>query len=135
MLTLEARRAGADDVTGIMYPEAIARANGTDVKTAIDTFIKTMADAGKAAGAQESTFDVLAEIMALAGDAASIENWDIAGPGARVDREAPLQCPRRERGWRRSRARCSRSSWTRWSRPAPGPRFAVGGIQHRHVLA
>src|SRR5262245_25452175 len=32
MLTLEARRAGADDVTGVMYPDAIARANGTDVK-------------------------------------------------------------------------------------------------------
>ena len=42
MLTLEARRAGAEDVTAVMYPEAIARANGTDVKTAIDKFLKEM---------------------------------------------------------------------------------------------
>ena len=50
LLTLEVRRPGADDITGIFYPDALARANGTDVKTAIDTFIKTMAEAGKSAG-------------------------------------------------------------------------------------
>ena len=33
MLALEARRASADDVTTTLYPEAIATAHGTDVKT------------------------------------------------------------------------------------------------------
>src|SRR6185503_4474790 len=40
MLALEARRSGAsEDLTGIIYPEAIARAYGTNVKTALATMV------------------------------------------------------------------------------------------------
>jgi hypothetical protein len=42
MLSLEARRAGADDMTAVMFPEAVARANGTDVKSAVDKLLKEM---------------------------------------------------------------------------------------------
>ena len=82
-LTLEARRVGADDVTAVMFPEAIARANGTDVKSAIDGFLKEMkqkqAASGAATGgdgdaaAQENTMRTLGEVLGLAGDASSIE--------------------------------------------------------------
>jgi len=89
MLTLEARRAGADDVTAVMYPEAIARANGTDVKTAIDKFLKEMQQkqaasapsvgAGDAA-ANENSLQAVGEALALAGDASSIEASLVADP-------------------------------------------------------
>jgi hypothetical protein len=38
-LALEARKAGAEDVTAVLFPDAIARANGTDVKTALAKII------------------------------------------------------------------------------------------------
>jgi hypothetical protein len=89
MLTLEARRAGADDVTAVMYPEAIARANGTDVKTAIDKFLKDMqrkqaASApgvgGADAAANENSLQAVSEALALAGDASSIQASLLADP-------------------------------------------------------
>ena len=89
MLTLEARRAGADDVTAVMYPEAIARANGTDVKTAIDKFLKEMQQkqaastpgvSGGDTAANENSLQAVAEALALAGDASSIEAGLLADP-------------------------------------------------------
>ena len=90
MLTLEARRVGADDVTAVMYPEAIARANGTDVKTAIDKFLKEMQQkqaagaapgvAGGDAAANENSLQAVGEALALAGDASSIEASLLADP-------------------------------------------------------
>ena len=89
MLTLEARRAGADDVTAVMYPEAIARANGTDVKTAIDKFLKEMQQkqaastpgvGGGDAAANENSLQAVGEALALAGDASSIEASLLADP-------------------------------------------------------
>ena len=89
MLTLEARRPGADDVTAVLFPEAIARANGTDVKTAINHFLKEMEEkqasssapgaAGDAA-AREHSLEALGEALALAGDASSIEMSLVADP-------------------------------------------------------
>ena len=134
LLTLEVRRPGADDITGTFYPDAMARANGTDVKTAIDTFIKSMAEAGKAAGVEESSFDVLSEILSLAGDAASIENGMSLDParglivrhrfnaraGTRLaavaQRGAAVQARSRGRGGARAALRSRR-------------------VQRRHVLA
>ena len=94
MLTLEARRAGADDVTAVMYPEAIARANGTDVKTAIDKFLKEMQQKQAAstprvgpaaiAAANENSLQAMGEALALAGDASSIEAGLVADPARRV---------------------------------------------------
>lgn len=126
LLTLEVRRPGADDITGMFYPEALARANGTDVKTAIDKFIKSMADAGKAAGVEESSFDVLAQILALAGDAASIES------GMSLDPARGLIMRHRFN----ARAGTRLATIAREVQPfkldpvvaaAPGPRFAIGG--------
>ena len=126
LLTLEVRRPGADDITGIFYPDAMARANGTDVKTAINTFIKSMAEAGKAAGVEESSFDVLTEILSLAGDAASIEN------GMSLDPARGLIVRHRLN----ARAGTRLASVAKEVQPfkldpvvasAPGPRFAIGG--------
>jgi hypothetical protein len=89
MLTLEARRAGTDDVTAVMYPEAVARANGTDVKSAIDKFLKEMQQkqaaaavegGGGDAAANENSLQALGEALALAGDASSIEATLVADP-------------------------------------------------------
>jgi hypothetical protein len=126
LLTLEVRRAGPDDITGTFYPDALARANGTDVKTAIDTFLKTMAEAGRSVGAEESTFDVLAEILALAGDAASIEN------GISLDPARGLIVRHRFN----ARPATRLSAVAKEVQPfkldpavstAPGPRFIIGG--------
>jgi hypothetical protein len=88
MLTLEARRAGADDVMAVLFPDAVARANGTDVKSAVDKMLKemqqTQAAAAKAAGgdaaANERSMQALGEAIALAGDTSSIEAGLVSDP-------------------------------------------------------
>jgi hypothetical protein len=90
MLTLEARRAGTDDVTAVLFPEAIARANGTDVKSAINKFLKEMeekqataVDAAPGGGdsvSREHSLEALGEALALAGDTSSIEAGLVADP-------------------------------------------------------
>jgi hypothetical protein len=90
MLTLEARRAGADDVTAVLFPDAIARANGTDVKSAIDRFLKEMeekqasavdaAPGGGDAVSRQHSLEALGEALALGGDASSIEVGLVADP-------------------------------------------------------
>src|SRR5258708_23337369 len=42
MLALEARKSPAEDVTAVLFPDAIAAANGTDVKTALARMLETM---------------------------------------------------------------------------------------------
>jgi hypothetical protein len=125
-VTLQVRRPGADDVTGILYPDALARANGTDVKTAIDSFLSAMAEAGKSVGAEKTSFDTLAEILALAGDASSIEM------GMSLDPARGLLVKNRFNAREGTRL----ASIAREVQPfaldpavaaAPGPRFAVGG--------
>jgi len=57
MLALDARRAGAgEDLTAIIYPEAIARAYGTNVKTALTTLVAMarMARAGQLLEAEKA---------------------------------------------------------------------------------
>jgi hypothetical protein len=89
MLTLEARRPATDDVSAVMFPDAVARANGTDVKTAIDRFLKDMqmkqataapAASGGDTAAQENTIRAVGEALALAGDASSIEAGLVSDP-------------------------------------------------------
>jgi len=91
MLTLEARRAGSDDLMAVAFPEAIARANGTDVKTAIDRYFTkeiqqqraksaaTSASPGDVA-ADERAMQAIAECLALGGDASSIEAGLVSDP-------------------------------------------------------
>ena len=54
MLALDARRSSAgEDVTAVLYPEPIARANGTDLKTALSVLV-SMARSARAAQIQEA---------------------------------------------------------------------------------
>jgi hypothetical protein len=82
MLALEARRAGADDVTAAIFPEAIARAHGTDVKSAIARIIQEVrAQPGVTpGGADDRSLEPLAELLGLIGDAASTEIGLTADP-------------------------------------------------------
>jgi hypothetical protein len=52
MLALEARHPAPDDVTAILYPDVIARAYGTDVKTAIAAVLEAVSAAQAAQRAQ-----------------------------------------------------------------------------------
>jgi hypothetical protein len=73
-LAEEARHAVAEDVTAVLYPDAIARANGTDVKTALAQLMAQVraAQAAQAPGTarQLETFD---EVLSLLGDADAAE--------------------------------------------------------------
>jgi len=75
-LALEARHPGADDVTAVIYPDAIARAHGTDVKTGIARLLEearaSQTPQGGAA-VDEQAYESVAKMMGLAGDASSIE--------------------------------------------------------------
>jgi hypothetical protein len=78
MLALEARRSGADDVTATLFPDAIAKANGTDVKTAIAGFLEQVRQAQQAgaeagSAADPYTFETLGQILTMAADADPIE--------------------------------------------------------------
>jgi hypothetical protein len=76
MLALEARRPGADDITADIFPEALARAHGTDVKSAIAHLMEEMRkqQGAAAAGAlNERTMQPVAELLGLIGDAASAQ--------------------------------------------------------------
>jgi hypothetical protein len=73
-LAEEARHAVAEDVTAVIYPDTIARANGTDVKTAL-AMLMAQIQAAQAAqapggGAQLESFE---EMLALVGDAEAAE--------------------------------------------------------------
>ena len=78
MLALEARRPSPDDVTATLFPEAIAKANGTDVKTAIAAFldqVKAAQQAGATSGMAPDpyTYETLGQMLGLLGDADPIE--------------------------------------------------------------
>jgi hypothetical protein len=76
-LAEEARHAVAEDVTAVLFPEAIARANGTDVKTAIAMSVAQLkqAQASQPAGApmNDHAYENLAEVLSLVGDAQTVE--------------------------------------------------------------
>jgi hypothetical protein len=75
-LALEARHPGPDDVTATIYPDAIARAHGTDVKAGIARLLEdlkaTQAQQGSAVVDQQA-LESVAKMLGLAGDANSIE--------------------------------------------------------------
>jgi hypothetical protein len=88
MLALAARRVGADDISADIFPDAIARAHGTDVKTAIAQFIakareQQAAEAAKTGGVpltDEQAWQPVTELLSLVGDAAPIEVGLTADP-------------------------------------------------------
>jgi hypothetical protein len=73
LLALEARRPGPEEITATIYPDAIARANDTDVKTAIAKAIDEMkskgaTEAGNTPGAGDAT-EIAAELLTTAAEA------------------------------------------------------------------
>jgi hypothetical protein len=79
-LAEEARHAGPEDVTAVLYPEAIARANGTDVKTAIALATLQIAAAqqaaqasGSGAGVADHSLESMTQMLSLIGDAETVE--------------------------------------------------------------
>ncbi|HEY6477613.1 MAG TPA: hypothetical protein VI456_13615 [Polyangia bacterium] len=84
MLALEARRASPDDATVTIFPEAIARAHGTDVKTAIAAFIEqvrqTQAATNPMVPADSAVYEMFGTMLGLVGDAERIEIGLLADP-------------------------------------------------------
>jgi hypothetical protein len=76
-LAEEARHAVAEDVTAVIYPGAIARANGTDIKTAL-TIVSSALQAAQAAQSPASrpsprALEGVQDMLQLAADAATVE--------------------------------------------------------------
>lgn len=85
MLALEARHAGPDDVTTTIYPESVARAHGTDVKSAIAALIEQARAAQQAGGGVDIGdgyfYETAAKMLGLFGDADRIEVGLSIDPG------------------------------------------------------
>ena len=77
MLALEARHAGPDDVTATIYPEAVARGHGTDVKSAITSVVEQARAAQPAGSGMEMGdgyfYEMAAKMLGIFGDADRIE--------------------------------------------------------------
>ena len=76
-LAEEARHAVAEDVTAVIFPDAIARANGTDVKTALAA-LAAAAEAAQPAqngkgGVSPQWMETATEYLQIVGDAEAIE--------------------------------------------------------------
>jgi len=85
MLALEARHAGPDDVTTTIYPESVASAHGTDVKSAIAAVIEQARAAQQAGSGIEMGdgyfYETAAKMLGLFGDADRIEVGLSIDPG------------------------------------------------------
>ncbi len=80
LAAMDARHPSPDDVTATIFPDAIARANGTDVKTALSTVVDQVREAQQAAAAKTgspapdaSAYEMMGQFLALIGDADPIE--------------------------------------------------------------
>ncbi|HEY4394858.1 MAG TPA: hypothetical protein VGP64_12385, partial [Polyangia bacterium] len=84
MLALEARRPSSDDATVTIFPEAVARAHGTDVKTAIAAFIdqvrQTQAATNPMVSPDSAAYETFGTMFGLVGDAERIEIGLLADP-------------------------------------------------------
>jgi hypothetical protein len=72
LLALEARRPGPEEITATLYPDAIARANNTDVKSAVAKVIEEMkskkTEVGSTPGAGDAT-EIAAELLSTLAEA------------------------------------------------------------------
>jgi hypothetical protein len=80
LLAIEARHPSPEDVTATVFPDAIAKANGTDVKTALAALMDQVRETQKAEAAKTGTtppdasaYEMIGQIVALIGDANPIE--------------------------------------------------------------
>lgn len=84
MLALEARRPSPDDATVTIFPEAIARAHGTDVKTAVAAFLEqvrqTQAATNPMVPADSGMYEMFGTMLGMVGDADRIELGLLADP-------------------------------------------------------
>jgi len=76
-LALEARRASPDDLSLVVFPEALARALGTDVKSALERFLGEI-DARAARGGNPLGTEGRAQLADLVGMAADLETAEFA---------------------------------------------------------
>lgn len=74
-LALEARRPVKDDVSVVLYPDGMARAAGTDVKTALDRFLALMEERAQTSGNNMGPEgrEQLRDMLAYAADATTAE--------------------------------------------------------------
>jgi hypothetical protein len=76
-LAEEARHAVVEDVTAVLHPDAIARANGTDVKTALAMIMAQMqaaqAQAGQPGAVSDRSLESVQDMLSLIGDAEAVE--------------------------------------------------------------
>ncbi|HEY7372504.1 MAG TPA: hypothetical protein VIF57_10125, partial [Polyangia bacterium] len=82
-LVLEARRAGSDDLVGVAFPEAIARANHTDVKSMVDQALRDLREKQAARAndkADDRSLQAIAEVLTMAGEASSIDAGLVSDP-------------------------------------------------------
>ncbi len=131
MLALEARHAGPDDVTTTIYPEAVARAHGTDVKTAIAAVVEQARAVQKADSGIELgdgyVYEIAAKMLGLFGDADRIEI------GLSIDQSRGLTLLARLYSRPGSALEATAKQVTPFEiDPAvvagPGPRFVVGAM-------
>jgi hypothetical protein len=121
MLALEARHPAPDDATAVLYPDAIAQAQGTDVKSALAALIAgvraSQAQGGAGAGAQDHSLDAMVDLLTLVADAETVEI------GLSVDGEHGLTLRMRLR----PRAGTQLAALARDARPFALDRLLLGG--------
>jgi hypothetical protein len=84
-LAEEARHAVSEDITVVLFPDALARANGTDVKSALAMALDQLKQAQAATPTKVTVnnhaYERIAEVLALLGDAEAVELGLAADPG------------------------------------------------------
>lgn len=80
LLAMEARHPSPDDVTATVFPDVIAKANGTDVKTALAGFVDQIRQAQQSSAAatggtapDATAYETVGQILGLVADANPIE--------------------------------------------------------------
>jgi hypothetical protein len=82
-LVLEARRAGSDDLVGAVFPDAIARANHTDVKSMVDQALRDLREKQASRPSDKGddrSLQAVAEVLTMAGEASSIDVGLVSDP-------------------------------------------------------
>ncbi|HVU50604.1 MAG TPA: hypothetical protein VHL80_07940, partial [Polyangia bacterium] len=92
-LAEDARHAVTEDVTAVLYPDAIARANGTDVKSALAMLMAQIqaAQAAQTPGISAHQLESFEEMVALLGDAEAVELGLAVDPGKGLTLRARLR--------------------------------------------
>jgi hypothetical protein len=92
-LAEDARHAVPEDVTAVLYPDAIARANGTDVKSALAMLMAQIqaAQTAQKPGMSPHQLESFEEMVSLLGDAEAVELGLAVDPGKGLSLRARLR--------------------------------------------